>query len=315
MTMNTIATPTLADRLERPAAKALIAELTRALKTGAKAVERVEELRAQIRQSEAQAQHNAEVARDIAHALDDLDIETCPICLTPFQPADPCLSDVDMGTCHAACLEGSGRVDAEGEPLPDDAPLPEPYRYDSLTQARPMPHPDQNSGASREPMTHDLKTWPEPFKALKTGLKSWEFRRADRDYRDGDLLLLREWHEDDGYTGDQIVRQVTWSLFGGTFGIPDDHIIMSLASDSDEAAYKRGWNDRESDFVERAASILPASDCGLVDGLAKALEPFAAHHVMYLADTPPATLIPITVEYRSLVRAVEALTHARTGDN
>ncbi|KQZ81903.1 hypothetical protein ASD64_09115 [Mesorhizobium sp. Root157] len=51
----------------------------------------------------------------------------CPICLKPFKADDFCASDIDLGICHAACLEGSPTVDLEtGEPV--DGPIPT-YRY------------------------------------------------------------------------------------------------------------------------------------------------------------------------------------------
>ncbi len=57
------------------------------------------------------------------------EIHECPICLKPFEPADLCATDIELGTCHAACLEGSPTVDLEtGEPV--DGPIPA-YRYDA----------------------------------------------------------------------------------------------------------------------------------------------------------------------------------------
>lgn len=41
------------------------------------------------------------------------EIERCPICAEPFKPDDTCASDIEMGACHAACLEGSPVVDLE----------------------------------------------------------------------------------------------------------------------------------------------------------------------------------------------------------
>lgn len=48
------------------------------------------------------------------------DAASCPICATPLKPEDICATDIEMGTCHAACLEGSPVVDLDsGEVLPD----------------------------------------------------------------------------------------------------------------------------------------------------------------------------------------------------
>lgn len=41
------------------------------------------------------------------------DTHRCPICAEPFKPNDICASDINEGTCHAECLEGSPVVDLE----------------------------------------------------------------------------------------------------------------------------------------------------------------------------------------------------------
>lgn len=41
------------------------------------------------------------------------DIEKCPICAEPLKPSDICATDIEMGICHAACLEGSPVVDLD----------------------------------------------------------------------------------------------------------------------------------------------------------------------------------------------------------
>lgn len=75
---------------------------------------------------------------------------------------------------------------------------------------------------------HDLKIWPPYFQAVATGLKPWEFRVNDRNYRVGDVLLLREWNPRvQTYTGRFCRRVVTFILPGG-FGVPAGHVIMSL---------------------------------------------------------------------------------------
>lgn len=60
----------------------------------------------------------------------------CPICAEPFKPDDNCASDIELGTCHAACLEGSPVVDLEtGDELPDGKI--ETYPYSDLFPAPP----------------------------------------------------------------------------------------------------------------------------------------------------------------------------------
>ncbi|MFZ4605185.1 MAG: hypothetical protein ACOYM5_02905 [Caulobacter sp.] len=45
--------------------------------------------------------------------------DACPICAEPFAPDDVCAADIELLTCHAACLEGSPTADLDtGEPRP-----------------------------------------------------------------------------------------------------------------------------------------------------------------------------------------------------
>lgn len=56
--------------------------------------------------------------------------EFCPICDKPFKAGDPCATDIELGMCHAACLDGSPTVNLDtGEPV--DGPIPTyPYEAD-----------------------------------------------------------------------------------------------------------------------------------------------------------------------------------------
>jgi len=50
--------------------------------------------------------------------------------------------------------------------------------------------------------THSVKSWPEFFGPVISNVKTFELRRADRDYQVGDRLHLREWEpQTESYTG------------------------------------------------------------------------------------------------------------------
>lgn len=62
-----------------------------------------------------------------------------------------------------------------------------------------------------EPKLHDLKIWPDLFVPAAMGEKTFEIRRADRDFQVNDHLRLREWDpERQAYTGREIERRVTY---------------------------------------------------------------------------------------------------------
>lgn len=77
--------------------------------------------------------------------------------------------------------------------------------------------------------THQLKTRPEYFDAVLASKKRFEVRRADRDFKVGDELILMEWDPDkEAYTGRTLTKRVTYILKGGLFGIQDGFVVMSL---------------------------------------------------------------------------------------
>lgn len=43
-------------------------------------------------------------------------------------------------------------------------------------------------------MNHELKTLPEFFQAVIDGKKTFEVRKDDRNFKEGDVLRLREWN-------------------------------------------------------------------------------------------------------------------------
>lgn len=77
--------------------------------------------------------------------------------------------------------------------------------------------------------THELKTWPGPFEAIRSGRKRHEVRVGDRPYVEGDFLLLREYDKDtDTYSGRQELVRVGYVSAGGTFGLPANLVVMSI---------------------------------------------------------------------------------------
>jgi ASC-1-like (ASCH) protein len=80
-------------------------------------------------------------------------------------------------------------------------------------------------------MTHELKTWPEYFQAIWDGRKRFEVRKNDRDYQEGDILILKETAsvgKNYQYTGRTISCQVEYVLQGGSFGIQSGYCVMSI---------------------------------------------------------------------------------------
>ncbi len=59
---------------------------------------------------------------------------------------------------------------------------------------------------------HYLKTWPEFFRAVESGIKPFEIRINDRGYQVGDILHLQEFIPPDTFTGREVVKEVTYIL-------------------------------------------------------------------------------------------------------
>lgn len=94
---------------------------------------------------------------------------------------------------------------------------------------------------------HLLRTWPEPFKAVASGAKTFEFREDDRGFMVGDLLRLQHWdpstHVPGSSRGDWVCvarpgpaelidARVTYILHGGRFGVPEGYCVMAFEIES-----------------------------------------------------------------------------------
>ena len=76
---------------------------------------------------------------------------------------------------------------------------------------------------------HNLKTWPELFQYSMTGLKAFEIRLNDRDFRVGDILHLQEYEPSKSvYTGRSISRRVIFIMSDSPW-LPEGYVAMQLA--------------------------------------------------------------------------------------
>jgi len=72
---------------------------------------------------------------------------------------------------------------------------------------------------------HELKTDPQYFEEQLQGNKNFEVRLNDRNFQNGDVLVLSE-YKDNKYTGRQIYVQVTYILDNPNY-CKDGYVIMS----------------------------------------------------------------------------------------
>jgi Domain of unknown function (DUF3850) len=92
---------------------------------------------------------------------------------------------------------------------------------------------------------HVLKCWPPYWADVASGRKSFELRRDDRGFNEGDVLILREFDPfggyagDDGeYTGRTCERRVSYVLCGPAaiaFGLVEGYVVLGLASTQEVA--------------------------------------------------------------------------------
>lgn len=75
---------------------------------------------------------------------------------------------------------------------------------------------------------HDLKIIPKYFEDVVFNGKNFEIRRNDRDFKVGDILILREFAAGE-YTGRECKKQIQYILKGdGTYGLNPLNCILSI---------------------------------------------------------------------------------------
>lgn len=75
---------------------------------------------------------------------------------------------------------------------------------------------------------HLLKTAPGPFLAVMEKRKRYEIRVNDRGFLVGDTLRLAEWFPTTGFSGRELVVDVTYMTPGGFWGLPGHLCVMSV---------------------------------------------------------------------------------------
>jgi ASC-1-like (ASCH) protein len=75
---------------------------------------------------------------------------------------------------------------------------------------------------------HELKIRPEYFDSVSRGKKSFEIRRGDRQYKLGDILVLREYVEQSQrYTGREVRVAVTYILIESCY-VRSGYVVMGI---------------------------------------------------------------------------------------
>ncbi|NCH33728.1 DUF3850 domain-containing protein [Cronobacter sakazakii] len=141
----------------------------------------------------------------------------------------------------------------------------------------------------REPVTHNLKIWPEHYSAVCAGLKRAELRKNDRDYRVGDTLDLCEWDKDDeSFTGEFISVTVTHvadvgEWMPGYVLLSIERALLALRERAEPVA----WTD------EQELRDAKKSGVGYLFGMGAEANKFVdPHRKMMLYSAPPAPVVP-----------------------
>lgn len=76
-------------------------------------------------------------------------------------------------------------------------------------------------------MTHALKTMPESFSEIKKGVKPFDIRRNDRNFKVSDKVLLQEHDPAKGYTGEEWEGTISY-IFDDPELCKKGYVVLSL---------------------------------------------------------------------------------------
>lgn len=83
-------------------------------------------------------------------------------------------------------------------------------------------------------MKHELKTWPEYYRAIRDNIKKFEFRVNDRNFKVGDELILREYEPfSESYTErdkNEYIHCYVLYILPVITDPPTNYVIMSITS-------------------------------------------------------------------------------------
>lgn len=91
-----------------------------------------------------------------------------------------------------------------------------------------------DQAAARAPVRHIVKCWVEFFEPIRTGIKTFDVRRDDRDYQVGDQITQLEYRHGVGvYTGREVNCDITYVARGPkfeAFGLMPGYAILAITA-------------------------------------------------------------------------------------
>lgn len=82
-------------------------------------------------------------------------------------------------------------------------------------------------------MRHELKIWPEFFREVVAGKKTFEIRFNDRDFAENDTVILKEWQkEKERFSGSEIRCKIKYVLTGSGFGLEPGFCVFAFDVES-----------------------------------------------------------------------------------
>lgn len=90
---------------------------------------------------------------------------------------------------------------------------------------------------TRKRHVHYLKTVEPYFSAVKSGEKTFEVRRFDRDFQVGDLLRLVEYNPQRKSYGEHIIKKITYMLTDKPY-VPEGYVILGISDYQEEFPFQ-----------------------------------------------------------------------------